>query len=675
MGGTPEERLLSVQLYLAFNAATGLLLGAAYTEAKSAEARVRALGDNLPQGAVYQVMRERDGGKRFLYMSAGIQELTGIAADKMLRDASAFYRLMLEEDRPAFAAAEEAAVRDLTVFQSVFRLRRRDGQVRWVQATSSPRLLGDGRVIWDGIQTDVTEHTQAVDDLRNSEARFRTLTEDAPIAICVAREARLVYVNPTFLKMFRFKSMSECLGRPALDFHAPQCRPEIAERMARRAAGLPEPREYESLGARGDGSEFPIMVAVLRMQFGEGPAMVAFITDLTARRQSEEERTRLEQQLRQAQKLESLGRLAGGVSHDFNNLLTVINGFSMLLTQKLDAHERVWSYAEQIRRAGERAASLTGQLLAFSRQEAIQPVPLNLNATIADSEQMFRSLVGEGISLTTHLDAHLGAVLADPAQIDQILLNLVVNARDAMPDGGSLMIATVNFDGAVRNDSAGEAPSCGRWVTVTIADTGIGMDEHTRQNIFEPFFTTKGVGKGTGLGLSTVYGAMQQNGGWIDVNSQPGAGSSFRLYFPRIDDQPLPPAREIPHSREAHTGGTVLLVEDEAAVRDFLRVVLEDCHYKVLEARNGVEALAVAAEEIDGIHLLVADVVMPGMNGRELAERLRRDRPALKAIFMSGHSTDVIAHSGALDDDAAFLQKPVSPDALAAKVRDVLAGG
>jgi PAS domain S-box-containing protein len=796
-GATMAERLLGVQIYLALISSIGLLMAAAYAESRSAEARIRALGDNLPQGAVYQSTSDRDGRRRFLYVSAGMEKLTGVPVEEILRDGSVFDNLVVEEDRLGFAAAEQAALDNRTVFQAVIRMRRRDGRIRWMHLTSSPRDLGDERIIWDGIQTDVTERKQAEDDLqaanaeltaihahapvsllsvgedlrvrtvrdlpgaglpgclsaladpaqcgakpdcaqcpvrlavldslrnrtrhesieawlpvttqdrtrtrcflvftgplelrdsrralvcllditdskraemdlRSSEARFRTLTEEAPIAISISRGGQMVFANPTYLKMFGFQSAAELEGRPTLDLFAPQCRVDVTERGLRRSQGLPVPTEYESIGLRRDGSEFPMLVGVINMQFDEGPALVAFITDLTEWKRSEDERAKLEKQLRQAQKLESIGRLAGGVAHDFNNFLTVINGFSALLSRRLNPHDPLWSYAEQVRKAGERGAGLTRQLLAFSRQEVIKPVPVNLNTSIADSEQMILSLVGEHIELVLNLDAHLGQVLVDPAQIDQVILNLVANARDAMPRGGRLEIATRNID-----KKENEASASGRWVSVTVTDTGAGMDEATRQNIFEPFFTTKEVGEGTGLGLATVYGVMQQNAGWIDVNSEPGAGTSFGLYFPRIDERAIVPAARVNGLREAPGGETILLVEDQEAVRDFLRAVLEDCGYKVVEAGNGAEALIAAAAHADEIRLLVTDVIMPGMNGRELAERLILERPSLKTIFMSGYLADVIAHSGVLDGDVAFIQKPVTPETLAAKVRDVLAG-
>jgi PAS domain S-box-containing protein len=647
---------------------SGLLLAAAYDEAKSAEAQIRAVGDNLPEGAVYQILRERDGHKSFLYLSAGIERITGLSPAEMMLDPYNYYSRVFEEDRAAYVEAESMAVASMTPFRATYRIRRPDNEIRWVQSTSSPRPMREGRIVWDGILTDITQAKQSEDDLRNSEARFRTLIEDAPIAIAVSRNQRLVYASPTLIRMFGIETETlDGHNLSIFDFFAPNCRDEIAQRSGRRRMGLPEPREYESVGQRRDGSQFPILLSVSGIELPEGRAIVAFITDLTRMRQSEEERTTLEQQLRQAQKLESIGRLAGGVAHDFNNLLTVINGFSTLLTQKLDNQSRLWSYADQVRKSGERGASLTRQLLAFSRQEVIKPAPLNLNRTIADSVPMVRRLMGEDIALSTRLDPELGYVLADSAQIDQVILNLAANARDAMPNGGRLEISTRNVD----REQDGNTE---RWVAVTVTDNGIGMDEATKQHIFEPFFTTKGVGKGTGLGLATVYGVMQQNGGWIDVHSAAGVGTTFELCFPRIEAPvALPTAKELVADRVCR-GERILLVEDDTPVRDFLRSVLEERGYHVVEALDGPDAVDLARKQRHEIHLLITDVVMPGMNGKQLSERLRQERPSLKVIFLSGYSTAVIGHRGIIERDVAFLQKPVHPEVLIAKVHDVLNG-
>jgi nitrogen-specific signal transduction histidine kinase/CheY-like chemotaxis protein len=397
-----------------------------------------------------------------------------------------------------------------------------------------------------------------------------------------------------------------------------------------------------------------------------------FIEDITERKRVEGERAKLEDELRQAQKLESIGRLAGGVAHDFNNLLTVINGYSAFLLKGLKASDPLRFYAGEIRTAGDRAASLTKQLLAFSRKQVIEPRVLDLNATVRESAPMLQRLIGEDIALETHLDGSLGQVMADPGQIHQVIMNLAVNARDAMPEGGRLVIETKN----ACLDASGSAavhPEArpGRYVLMTVTDTGYGMDETVRRQAFDPFFTTKEVGKGTGLGLSTVYGIVRQSDGWIDVSSEVGVGTAFKIYLPRIDACALPQEARIEPPTE--TGdATILVVEDQDAVRFFATAALIQLGYRVLESSNGDDAIAAAASHPGRLDMLLTDVVLPGMNGKELSERLKKLRPDLKVLFISGYTADVIADHGVLERGMAFLQKPFSPEELAAKVRDVL---
>jgi CheY-like chemotaxis protein len=372
----------------------------------------------------------------------------------------------------------------------------------------------------------------------------------------------------------------------------------------------------------------------------------------------------------QAQKLESIGRLAAGIAHDFNNLLTAINGYSDLIIGQLKAGDPLLSYAGEIRKAGDRSASLTKQLLIFSRKQVIEPRILNLNTTISDSATMLQRLIGEDITVVTHLDVSLGEVMADPSQIDQVILNLAVNARDAMPDGGKLNIETTNVD--VCEVTAPLFPDAipGRYVLLTVTDDGQGMDETIRRQIFEPFFTTKELGKGTGLGLSTVYGIVRQSGGWIDVWSEVGVGTSFKIYLPKVDGCLV----AVPSRANDAEGGreTILIVEDQEAVRSFTKVALEAYGYQVIEASTGRMALAVAKRYIGEIHLLLTDVVLPGMNGKLLSDKLKQVRPNLKVLFTSGYTADTIAHRGVLEHGVSYIPKPFGPNEVAAKIRALL---
>jgi signal transduction histidine kinase len=379
----------------------------------------------------------------------------------------------------------------------------------------------------------------------------------------------------------------------------------------------------------------------------------------------------LQTQLAQSQKLESVGRLAGGVAHDFNNLLTVINGYSELALSRLAEADPLRAPLDQIRRAGERAASLTQQLLGFSRKQIIQPKPVDLNAVVTDARGMLRPLLGELIAVRTLLEPKLGSVVADPGQIEQILVNLAVNAHDAMPRGGILTIETRNLtiDKHAR-DKRSLAP--GQYVMLRIADTGEGMSEDVRQHIFEPFFTTKERGKGTGLGLATVYGIVKQNGGSIEVESAVGAGTSFEICWPRVD-APANRTEPAPDRRGATAGvGCVLVVEDEEDVRKYAVEVLESHGYTVLPAADGETALQLAAGYAETIDLLITDVVLPGINGREVAEQLRTQRPGIRVLYKSGYARDVIARHGVLAPEVEYLAKPYSPADLLSRVQQIL---
>jgi PAS domain S-box-containing protein len=405
---------------------------------------------------------------------------------------------------------------------------------------------------------------------------------------------------------------------------------------------------------------------------GTANQILGIATDITARKQAEEALRQSEEQLRQAQKMEAVGKLAGGVAHDFNNLLTVINGHIDLSLRRLGQDDPLYRKLETIREAGERAASLTRQLLAFSRKQIMQPKVLNLNHVIFETNKMLQRLIGEDIHLFTGLMPDLGKVKADPGQIEQVLMNLSVNARDAMPKGGKLTIETANvyIDEEYANRHLSVGP--GWYVMLAVSDTGCGMDAQTRERIFEPFFTTKEVGKGTGLGLSTVYGIVKQSGGNIWVYSEIGSGTTFKIYLPCVD-RPTEESQASTDAVKAPVGTeTVLLVEDEEMVRSMTREILQESGYQVLEAKHGHEALLVAERHHGPIHLMLSDVVMPQMSGRELAERLSPRRKEMKVLYMSGYTDDAIVHQGVLDEGMAFIEKPFTPNALAHKLREVL---
>jgi signal transduction histidine kinase/ActR/RegA family two-component response regulator len=381
---------------------------------------------------------------------------------------------------------------------------------------------------------------------------------------------------------------------------------------------------------------------------------------------------RLEEQLRHSQKMEAVGRLAGGIAHDFNNLLTVIVGYTRLVLDRLAAGDPLRAKVLEVLRAGEQATLLTGQLLAFSRKQATQPCVLDLNDVVAEMRGLLSRLLGEDVDLSMILSAAPCMVKADAGQMTQVLMNLAVNARDAMPGGGKLTIETQTVTRQIEDVGRHGVRPAGRYAMLAVSDSGEGMDSTTQAFMFEPFFTTKGAGKGTGLGLSIVYGVVQQHGGWIDVYSEPGHGTSFRIFFPLVAaarTEALPPAPEPPVRRI----GTILLVEDQAPVRMLAEDVLVDVGHRVLTAGNGVEALETAEAFEGSIDLLITDVVMPGMSGPELAARLARARPAMGILYVSGYTDQTLMHRGVIEAGTAFLSKPFTPEALVARVSELLA--
>jgi len=426
-------------------------------------------------------------------------------------------------------------------------------------------------------------------------------------------------------------------------------------------------------GLCGDDSEFGELARTTRKFFEQRDNL---IREMEERRATEEALRKSEEELRHSQKMEAVGRLAGGVAHDFNNLLTAIIGYAELIATRTSSNTLAKQNAELIRKAGEQAAALTRQLLAFSRKQILQPKVIDLNALVVEMEKLLRRVIGERFDLQSHPEAEIGRVKADPSQIEQVVLNLGVNARDAMPRGGKLIIRTenVHLDRTTAPQiSASLVP--GNYVMLSVTDTGAGMDEETKSHIFEPFFTTKGPGKGTGLGLATVYGIVRQTGGGISVESEVGKGSTFRIYLPQVS-APVDFARTSPAPVEKSDNfETVMVVEDEDIVRELVCDVLEDQGYNVICACDGVEALNMAAEFDGTIHLLVTDVIMPHMNGPELAAKLSSLRPDMKVLYVSGYSDNDIGHHGVLDPRFELLQKPFTPQTLARKIRDVIREG
>jgi PAS domain S-box-containing protein len=505
---------------------------------------------------------------------------------------------------------------------------------------------------------------QAEAAVRASEERFRALVENSSDALLLLdAEGRVTYLTPSSERHLGWKR-EQMIGRSIFDFVHPDDRDLVGQRMADALECPLEPITEEIRLQRADG-DWRIMegVGVNRLSDPSVGAIVVNARDVTERR-------KLEDELRQSQKMEAVGQLAGGVAHDFNNLLTAILGYCSLMLDEISQEDPLRQDLMEIQAAGERAAALTRQLLAFSRRQMLQPQVVDVNTLFRQLEKMLRRLISEDVELVTSLSGDLQPVRVDPAAIEQILVNLAVNARDAMPMGGQLTIETANveIDDAYCLTHAGM--HAGHYVVLAISDTGRGMDAATRARVFEPFFTTKKQGRGSGLGLATVYGIVRQSGGCIWVYSEPGHGTVFKVYLPAARTRALVRPSELRPRETAQGWETVLLVEDEDAVRALAREVLRRHGYIVLEARHGVDALRVAERHPDTIHLMVTDVIMPHLSGREVAARLNTVRPQMKVLYMSGY-TDALMHRE-LAPGSAFLQKPFTPETFARKVRHVL---
>jgi two-component system cell cycle sensor histidine kinase/response regulator CckA len=615
------------------------------------------------------ILAEHQDSIRFILVNDAFEQVTGYRRDEAI--GRTIQELGLWADPREFDEAMKMLRVDGKVRNFEFKFRRKNGDIGtgWI---SSELMALDSKTYSISTAIDITERKAAEEALRNSEERFYNVFRSSPAATIITDRGRIILVNDAFERTTGHRR-DEVIGLTVTDLGLWSDPADRQQEVIRELETYGYVRNVEHRFRKKNGD---VGIGLLSIEFfsiaGKQYA-VGTNVDITDRKVAEEERKKLEDQLRQAQKMESIGRLAGGIAHDFNNLLTIINGYASLLATKLDQRDPLWSNADEIRRAGERAAGLTKQLLAFSRKQLIEPKTLDLNTSLRDFEQMLRRLIGEDISITMKFDASLGQVKADLEQFHQVIMNLVINARDAMPHGGAIEISTVNAEVSEDEAASRVDTKAGQYVMVTVSDTGTGIDEKIRQHIFEPFFTTKEKGKGTGLGLATVYGIMRQSGGWIDVLTKLGVGTSFKLYFPRTGATQMHENREAPREPSSNRGETILVVEDQDPVRHLMITILERHGYRILEATSGEQAFEIAEKHSGEIHLLLTDVVLPGINGKQLSDRLNTMRPTMKVLFTSGFTADIIAHSGVFNYGMAFMPKPFTPDRLAAKVLEVLA--
>ncbi len=611
--------------------------------------------------------RIHDG--RFLDINEGFTKITGYAREEVIGKTSLELNIWDDpQDRERLVAALE---REGFVENMEARFRGKDGRII-IGLMSARALRIDNEDVILSITRDITERKLAEMALRESEERFSRFFRASPVCTSISRlsDGQFVDANDAFLSFFGC-TRKEVAGLSALELDL-WANPEDRAKMIAVLQEQGGIGDFETRFRTKSGEIMNVLVSAEVIEMAGEPYILGLTHDITERKRGEEERKKLEEQLFQAQKRESVGRLAGGVAHDFNNMLGVIIGRAEMALEQDAASDKLQHNLKEILKAGQRSADLTRQLLAFARKQTANPKILDLNETIPGMLNMLKRLIGEDIELFWAPELDLWKVKIDPSQVDQILANLAVNARDAISGVGAITLRTENV--AIDDSNRAETPEFipGEYVLLTVSDTGAGMSQEVRENIFEPFFTTKEVGKGTGLGLSTVYGVVKQNDGFISVASGPGKGATFKIYLPRFEAETVQGPPEKAAGKRPTGTETILLVEDDEAILNLGKTILENLGYTVLAAPTPGHAIHLVEDHPGDIHLLITDVVMPEMNGRALAEKLLVFLPNLKCLYMSGYTADVIAHRGILEEGVNFIQKPFGSDEFAARVRQVL---
>ena len=624
---------------------------------RESEERARLIFNTVPDSIT--ITRVEDG--RYILVNDYFCRLTGFLREETIgRTVSDLNVFVNVQDRERFIR-EMREKGEITNFEILYR--KKDGSLFTSLLSARPiQYAGEDCLV--AVVADISNRKQIEDALRQSEERYRLLVDNANEAILVIQGGMITFVNPQAIKIMNIEGRA-LTPQPFLDFIHPEDRETVLQRYQERLSGEVPPARYSFRLVDQEGKTIWVEINAVQIAWEGEPAALVFLTDITEKKQ-------LEMQFLQSQKMEAVGRLAGGVAHDFNNLLTSILGHSDLMMMRLRPGDPLIGDIKEIIKAANRATDLTRQLLAFSRKQVMQPRILNLNGIISDMKKMLNRLIGEDITLETSLSPDLGQVLVDPGQIDQVIMNLVVNARDAMPKGGTLTIETGNalLDEVQVRSYMGAKP--GAYVLLSVKDSGSGMSEELQSHIFEPFFTTKELGKGTGLGLSTVYGIVKQSNGYIRVDSRPGQGTVFKIFLPQQEGKAESGLKPERGKVSLRGGETILLAEDNELVRGLTRSVLEHFGYQVLETKDGEEAGRMSKGYEGPIHLLLTDVVMPGISGRVLAEQLQISRPGIKILFMSGYSEEAVLLQGMQILGAHFLQKPFTPEELGLRVREIL---
>ena len=640
---------------------------------QESEKRLHGITTHIP-GVVFQFYAKAGGEYGVSYVSERVSDIFEVPLDT---DVDALFPIFFshihKEDLDRFTASVQNAVESTAAWNFEGRYVKPSGKMFWFHAMSIPTRHAD-RIVYEGILLDITERKQAEEALRESEEVYTQLVDTIPdIVIRTDLDGKILFANDNVLNIGGYRT-EEVQGHNILEFISP----EDHERVTRNVVRIMEekkqgPYEYHLILKDGRRIPYEVISGIFHVEDGTPSGLVHVCRNISQRKQAEMEKEQLQERLNQAQKMESVGRLAGGVAHDFNNMLSVILGHAEMAMGDTESDQPLYAHLLEIRKAAERSADLTRQLLAFARKQTVSPRVINMNQTVEGMLKMLQRLIGEDIHLSWLPGVNSWPVKIDPSQVDQILANLCVNARDAITGVGKVTIELEN----IHIDEAFCAGypyfiSPGDYILLAVSDDGHGMDKKVQDRLFEPFFTTKEVGKGTGLGLATVYGIVKQNKGFINVYSEPGHGTTFRIYLPRHLGEAEQAKAEKPQESTIRGHETVLVVEDESAILDLCRIMLEQQGYEVLAAATPEVAIRMAGEHSGELHLLITDMVMPGMNGRDLAKRFLSIYPAMKCLFMSGYTANMIAHQGILDEGVCFIQKPFSRNDLTNRVRDVL---